>query len=135
MMARSPRCGVTLRFAERPGWSPVLEDPVCGRRAGHRGQHRTQAAMARQRRAAQAPSGSPALAAAIRAAREQAGISQRSLAAVLGVTPACVQLYEYAKRTPSPETWVQLELTLGPLGAVRDQAEQAARETADDAAA
>lgn len=68
----------------------------------------------------QAPSGSPAVAAAIREARVRAGLTQRRLAAVVDVTEVCVQLWERAERTPGPEKWVQLELTLGPLGAVRE---------------
>ena len=64
---------------------------------------------------------SPLVAAGIRQARERAGLSQRALAAAVGVTESCVQLWEYAKRAPGDESWVQLELTLGPLGVVRDR--------------
>jgi ribosome-binding protein aMBF1 (putative translation factor) len=47
-------------------------------------------------------------------------MSQQALAAVVGVTDVCVSLWERAQRKPSPESWVQLELTLGPLGVVRE---------------
>ena len=89
---------------------------------------------AEPRPAAQPLTGSPLVAAGIRRARQRAGMSQRALAEAVGVTPACVQLYEYGKRTPSAKTWIQLELTLGPLGVVRDAGpEPAAREQSDAA--
>ena len=132
-MTRSPRCGQVLRRLERPG-RPVLEDPVCGWRRGHRGQHLSEEAIQRRRYARRAPSGSPAIAAAVRDARKYAGLSQRDLARKLGVTQASVKLWEGAQRTPAPENWVQLELTLGPLGVVRD-GQDAAREKQDAAAA
>jgi ribosome-binding protein aMBF1 (putative translation factor) len=81
----------------------------------------------------QAPSGSPAVAAALRQAREDAGLSRRRLAVLVGVTDVCVGLWERAQRTPGPENWVQLELTLGPLGVVRDPGPEAG--SADAAAA
>ncbi len=74
----------------------------------------------------QPSSGSPAIGAVIRQARQRAGMSQRALAAAVGVTECCVQLWEGAKRTPREESWIQLELTLGPLGVVRDGDPQAA---------
>ena len=75
---------------------------------------------AERRTAYDKPTGSPAVAAAIRQARAQAGKSQYALAAVIGVTQQCVQRWEAAKSAPSEESWVQLELALGPLGVVRD---------------
>lgn len=66
------------------------------------------------------PAGSPVLAARIRQARWRAGMTQRHLAAAVGVSTAEVGHYERGRRTPSAEAWVQLELTLGPLGVVRD---------------
>lgn len=60
------------------------------------------------------------VAAAIRQARERAELSQRTLAAEVGVTESYIQLIEYGKRNPSTKVWVQLELTLGPLGIVRE---------------
>ena len=78
------------------------------------------------RPAAQAPSGSPAVAAAIRDARVRAGLTQRRLAAVVDVTEVCVQLWERAQRTPGSESWEQLELALGPLGIVRDAGQEPA---------
>jgi hypothetical protein len=36
----TPRCGVTMRRYEAV-WAALLEDPVCGRPAGHAGKHRT----------------------------------------------------------------------------------------------
>ena len=130
---RSPRCGQVLRRLERPG-RPVLEDPVCGRRENHPGQHYSEETMRRRRYARRAPSGSAAVAAAIRDARLYARLSQRDLAAALGVTQAAVKLWEGAQRTPAGEHWIQLELTLGPLGVVRDprpeQGEMRSEETA-----
>ena len=78
--------------------------------------------------------GSPAVAAAIREARERAGLSQRRLADLAGVTRRSVQYWEEAKRRPGEQSWVQLELTLGPLGVVRES-KDAPREEAADAAA
>jgi ribosome-binding protein aMBF1 (putative translation factor) len=115
-----------MRLYETAG-HPVLDvlvGPACGRRAGHPGRHISAASL--RRRAAQAPSGSPAVAALIREARKRAGMTQRRLAAVLGVTATAVQHYEYGKRTPSEERWIQLELALGPLGVVRERPEPAA---------
>jgi ribosome-binding protein aMBF1 (putative translation factor) len=78
--------------------------------------------MRSQRRAAyDRPTGSPVLAEVIREARVQAGKSQFALAAVLGVTQQCVQRWEVARCVPSAESWIQLELTLGPLGVVRER--------------
>jgi len=72
--------------------------------------------MAKQRGATrQPPTGSLPVATAIRSARHRAGLSQARLAALLGVTPTCIQHWEYAKRTPGPRTWVRLEEILGPL--------------------
>lgn len=121
----SPRCGRLIKRNERT--IPVLDDPVCGRKAGHPGQHRSTIALgsARWRRVNQAASGRPAVAAAIREAREAAGLSQRRLAAVLGVTDVCVGLWERAQRTPGETSWTQLELTLGPLGIVRERGPEA----------
>lgn len=77
---------------------------------------------------------SPLIAAAIRRARERAEISQRALAAAAGVTETYIQLLEYGKRTPSAKTWEQLELTLGPLGVVRGDVQNAATEETASAA-
>jgi DNA-binding transcriptional regulator YiaG len=118
----SPRCGHPMRRTERD--TPVLQDPVCGRPSGHPGRHRSEASVrtmrARRKAAYDRPTGSPVVAAKIREAREQAGASQSLLAAVLGVTQQCVHDWEKARRAPSEESWEQLELTLGPLGVVRD---------------
>lgn len=130
-MATSPRCGKPLRWSEPPGWGAVTETPVCGYRKGHRGRHRSEMALvmqARRRAAYDRPSGSPAVGAAIREARVRAGRSQSGLAVALGVTQQCVANWEAAKRTPAPETWEQLELTLGPLGIVRDPGPEAAED-------
>jgi ribosome-binding protein aMBF1 (putative translation factor) len=116
------RCGRPMRWSEPPGWGAVLDDPVCGRREGHPGRHRSETAMrmrARRRGAYDRPTGLPVLGAAIREARTRAGKSQVVLAAVLGVSQQCVQRWERAKGSPSEENWVQLELALGPLGVVR----------------
>ena len=71
--------------------------------------------------APQRTSGGPAIAAAIRQARVRAEISQQALAEAVGVTSSYIQLLEYGKRNPSARTWAQLELTLGPLGVIRDR--------------
>jgi DNA-binding XRE family transcriptional regulator len=93
-------------------------------------------ARARGKRApaVQVPSGSAEVAAAIREARAAAGLTQRRLAAVVGVSEISVQLYERAERTPSAKTWIQLELTLGPLGVVREAAPERESAKADRAA-
>ena len=70
----------------------------------------------------------------IREARRKAGLTQRRLAALLGFTEQCVQCWEQATRTPGPESWVQLELTLGPLGIVGETPEAATRDGQDVAA-
>lgn len=62
----------------------------------------------------------PVAAGLIRDARKRKGLSQRKLAAVLGVSKQAVWYWEAGRRTPEPESWVQLELALGPLGVVRD---------------
>lgn len=131
MTPRSPRCAVPMRRNERD--VPVLEDPVCGRRAGHSGQHLSEAAVRNRRFARRAPSGSPDIAAAILQARQRAGMSQRSLASAVGVTQASVVHWERARLTPGPVSWVQLQLALGPLGVVRDAGPEAAK--ADHASA
>jgi DNA-binding transcriptional regulator YiaG len=96
-------CGEPLRFYEWPGGPAVLDVLTCARRAGHGSpRHRSAAAMAAARRkaAAQAPTGSPVVAAVIRQAREQAAMSRPRLAAVVGVTATAVQWWEQGKRTP-----------------------------------
>jgi ribosome-binding protein aMBF1 (putative translation factor) len=137
-VTRLARCGHPMRFREMPGWPAVLDPPVCGRRAGHKDSRghvsETALEMARQRK--QAPSGSPEVARVIREARKRAGMPQRHLARLAGVTEVCVQLWERAARMPSAESWVQLELTLGPLGVVREQPqEDAATREGQEAAA
>jgi transcriptional regulator with XRE-family HTH domain len=131
--------------ARQQGWPPPMawdddkiDDPAAKPTRGWRPPSSEPPAPARVRAprpSRQAPSGSPVVAAAIREAREAAGMSQRRLAIVVGVTETAIQHYEYAKRTPSAETWVQLELALGPLGVVRDREEQAARDDRDASAA
>jgi DNA-binding transcriptional regulator YiaG len=128
-------CGKAVQPKQRPGWPHVFQD-TCGRRRGHKGGCRSVTAMrmARLRGATrQPPTGSPLVAAAIRSARKGAGLSQRRLALIVGVTETAVQHWEGAKRTPGEDSWVQLELTLGPLGAVRETPRPEAGETADAA--
>jgi DNA-binding transcriptional regulator YiaG len=119
-------CGNPMRPYELPG-IPVFEDPACGRPEGHRPPCRSAEAMARHaaaqrpgRSARQAPSGSAAVAAAIADARKYSRLSRAALALVLGVTERAVEHWEAGRRSPGPQTWTQLELTLGPLGVVRD---------------
>ena len=112
-----PVCGKPLRTI-------MWEARTCALPAGHPGtRHRSAAALqtARQRAAAQAPSGSPLVAASIRQAREQAAMSRPRLAAAVGVSATAVQWWEQGRRTPSAENWVQLQLALGPLGVVKDR--------------
>jgi len=120
----------TRRHARRMGWVPVaawdeIDDPDA----------RPVPGWDAEPAPAQRVSGSPAVAAAIRQARERAELSQRALAAAAGVTESYIQLIEYGKRNPSVKTWTQLELTLGPLGVVRDQAPEAPETAAGEAAA
>lgn len=132
-MARRVLCGRPVRLRERPG-APVLGEvwSSCGLTAGHRCRcrsveavRRNAAATAYSRRVtSQAPSGSPAVAAVIASARKGAGLSRARLALALGVTERAVEYWETARRTPGAGTWVQLELTLGPLGVVREAGEQ-----------
>lgn len=109
------------KYARERGWVPVgawdddpgphcIDDPA----ATPAPSWDTEPAASRQR------AEPPAVAAAIRRARERAEISQRALAAAVGVTESYIQLCEYGKRNPSAKTWQQLELVLGPLGVVRD---------------
>ena len=87
-----------------PGWCPVPAD----------------LAAAAAIRADREPRPVTGMSGAIRQAREQAGLSQYRLAAIMGVSRSCVQMWERARRTPDAERWVQLELALGPLGIVRE---------------
>ena len=123
----SPRYGQPMRRYEKPGRPGIPDYLTCGRRLGHPGRHES-TLYVRSRVLRQAPTGSPVLAAAIRQAREQAGLSQRLLAVAVGVSRPSVQMYERGARTPSPEVWIQLELTLGPLGIVREPRPEAAQE-------
>jgi DNA-binding transcriptional regulator YiaG len=124
--SREVTCGKPMRPYELPG-IPVFEDPACGRAEGHRPPCRSAEAMARHaaaqrpgRSARQAPSGSAAVAAAIADARRYSRLSRAALALALGVTERAVEHWEEGRRTPGPQSWEQLELTLGPLGIVRD---------------
>lgn len=132
-MRRLAICGQPMRRYETPRRAGVPDCLTCGRRPGHPGRHES-TLYVRSRAMRQAPTGSPVLAAALRRAREQAGLSQRALAAVVGVSRPSVQMYERGARTPSPEVWVQLELTLGPLGIVREQDPRPEAEVGDVAA-
>ena len=80
-----------------------------------------------------APGWNP-VAAAIREAREKAGLSQYKLAVIVGVSRPAVEQWEAARRVPDAVNWEQLELTLGPLGVVRtEDRKDAARQDADAA--
>ena len=135
-MTRAAICGEPMRRYEKPGREAIPDYLTCGRKPKHRGRHISTLALARQRDAAPQPAtGSPLVAAAIHQARTEARLSKRALAAAVGVTDMAVHFYETAQRTPSAEVWQQLELTLGPLGVVRDAGpEPAAREQSDAAA-
>ena len=114
----SARCATPMSVHQRIGYPFLLAD-VCGRAAGHAGQHRSVTALERAARrrsrfpAVQAPSGSAALGMAVARARVRAGLSQPRLAALLGVTVTCVQHWEGAKRTSSRGNLAALELALG----------------------
>jgi DNA-binding transcriptional regulator YiaG len=82
----------------------------------------------------QAPTGDPVVAARIRQARRRAGMTRRHLALAVGVSEAAVGHWERGARKPGPESWVQLELALGPLGIVREGQERSEGEAADAAA-
>jgi ribosome-binding protein aMBF1 (putative translation factor) len=126
-------CGQPMRRYETPLRGGVPDYLTCGRRPGHPGRHESTLYVRARKDAQQQPTGSPVVAASLRRAREQAGLSQRHLAAVVGVSRSAVQMWERAARAPDGEHWVQLELTLGPLGVVRDRKDAATRE--DDAEA
>ena len=64
----------------------------------------------------------PAAGAAIRQARNEAGISQRVLAARAGVNPRTVRAWEGGGQAVRQGHWVMLQFVLGPMGAVRDAA-------------
>jgi DNA-binding XRE family transcriptional regulator len=126
-MRRQDICGQPMRRYEKPGREGIPDWLTCGRRPGHPGRHES-TLYVRSRGLRQSPTGSPVLAAAIRRARGQAGLSQRDLAAAVGVSRPAVQQWERAARMPASESWVRLELTLGPLGIVRDPAPETAQE-------
>jgi len=128
-----PACGEPMRLYEKPGRPAVPDGLACGRRRGHPGRHISSLALGR-RPSRQGPSGSLVVAAAIRQAREGAGLSQRRLAVIVGVTETCVQHWEYARRNPGAQSWVQLELALGPLGVVRDAGPGTETAAAEEAA-
>jgi len=116
------------RYARERGWVPLLawdedaiDDPDAVPVAGWR------------RRGERRPAASP-VAAAIREAREQAAMSRPCLAAIVGVTASAVQWWEQGMGVPCEENWVQLELTLGPLGVVREADPEPEAEEAEDAA-
>lgn len=120
-MRRLAICGHPMRRYETPRRGGIPDYLTCGRRPGHPGRHESTLYVRARYAAGQPPTGSRALAAALRRAREQAGLSQYRLAAVVGVSRSAVQMWEDARRTPGPESWVQLELALGPLGVVRER--------------
>ena len=62
--------------------------------------------------------GQPAAGAAIRQARNRAGMSQRALAAEAGVGHRTLRGWESGERAVRHGHWVMLQLVLGPLGVV-----------------
>ena len=119
-MRRAAICGQPMRRYEKPGREAVPDWLVCGRRPGHPGRHESTLYVRAKAETVQSPTGSPAVAEAIRRARAEAGWSQYRLAAVIGVARTTVLNWERAERTPCVESWTQLELALGPLGVVRE---------------
>ena len=99
---RTPRCYRPMTRYEPQGWPAVLEDPVCGRRRDHAPPCRSEQSLARMRRpgVTQRAASSPALAAAIREARQRAGMTQRDLGRALGVSQRTVLGWEKAERRP-----------------------------------
>lgn len=120
-MRRRAVCGELMRRYEKPGREAVPDYLTCGRRPGHPGRHESTLYVRARSETRQPPTGSPALAAAIRQARVQAGWSQYRLAAAASVSRSAVQSWEDARRTPGEQSWIQLELALGPLGVIRGQ--------------
>ncbi len=131
---RSAICGEPMRRYEKPGREAVPDYLTCGRRPGHPGRHESTLYVRAKSETWQAPTGSPVLAAVLRQARAEAGLSQYRLAAAVGVSRSAVQMWEEARRTPEPQNWVQLELALGPLGIVRETAPEPPQEASDVAA-
>jgi len=107
-----------MRRYEKPGREGIPDYLTCGRRPGHPGRHESTLYVA-ARQTWQPPTGSRPLAAAMRQARTEAGLSQYRLAAIVGVSRSAVQMWEEARRMPQEENWIQLQLTLGPLGIAR----------------
>lgn len=127
-MTRIAICGQPMRRYEKPGRPAVPDWLICGRRPGHPGRHESTLYVRARANEKQAPAGSLLLAAAIRRARTEAGLSQRALSHQLGVSRPAIQQWERGTRTPAPENWVQLELALGPLGVVRDHRAEAGQD-------
>lgn len=132
-MRRQAVCGEPMRRYETPGRPGIPDWLTCGRRPGHPGRHESTLYL-RARSLSQAPTGSLVLAAAIRRARAEAGLSQRALSHRLGVSRPAIQQWERGARTPAPDNWIQLELTLGPLGVVRNAGPEPAATEESDAA-
>lgn len=124
-MIRRAICGEPMRRYEKPGREAVPDWLECGRRPGHSGRHESTLYVQAKSETRQPPTGSLSLAAAIRQARAAAGLSQYGLAAIVGVARSTVVNWEQAARTPEPANWTQLELTLGPLGIVRERGPEA----------
>ena len=121
IVRREAICGEPMRRYEKPGREAVPGWMACGRRPGHPGRHESTLYVRSKAETRQPPTGSVVLAAALREARARAGLSQRHLAAVVGVSRSAVLNWERAERTPEAGNWTQLELALGPLGVVRDR--------------
>ncbi len=119
-MTRSAICGEPMRRYEKPGREGIPDWLTCGRRLGHPGRHESTLYVRARKTLRQPPTGSPVVAAAIRQARTDAGLSQRALSHRVGVSRPAIQQWERGARTPAPGHWVQLELALGPLGVVRE---------------
>jgi DNA-binding XRE family transcriptional regulator len=132
-MRRQAICGQPMRRYEKPGREGIPDYLTCGRRPGHPGRHESTLYVRAKNETWQPPTGSVVLAAALRQARAEAGLSQYRLAAIVGVSRSAVLNWERAARTPEAENWVQLELALGPLGIVRETAPETQQE-ADRAA-
>lgn len=102
-----------MRRYEKPGRPGIPDWLVCGRRPKHPGRHESTLYVRARANERNAPTGSAVLAAALREAREQAGLSQRRLAAVVGVVTGA-QTRNFASLELS--TAERAEYYMGPRG-------------------
>lgn len=110
-----PLCGRRMRRYEPARWGvAVVDDPACGRPAGHNGRCLSEMAMSRAReyarqrdrrrgaeaQAREAATRVPSPGRRIREARCWAGMSQQALAAAVGVSQASISYWELDRFDP-----------------------------------